>query len=701
VQPFRKLRKKLNYLNQKQINLVHQAYLIAYGAHAGQKRDSGEAYITHPLAVAGILADMHMDAESIAAALLHDVIEDTTLDKATLVHDFGKTVADLVDGVTKLTRMQFSTLAEAQAESFRKMILAMAQDIRVILIKLADRLHNMRTLGSLPSAKRRRIAKETLDIYAPIANRLGIHDLYVELESLSFAARYPRRDKVMTDAIKRARGNRKEIMSEIEREIKKFFARSNLPKVKITGREKHIYGIYKKMLHRHLPLSEIMDVYAFRIIVDSVDTCYRALGVIHSLYKPMPGKFKDYIAIPKLNGYQSLHTTLFGPHGIPIEIQIRTQEMDQTANKGIAGHWLYKTAEKLDEAHIRAQQWINNLLELQQKTGSSLEFIENVKIDLFPSEIYVFTPRGRIIELPRGATAIDFAYAIHTDIGNSCVAARIDRKFVPLSAELNSGQTISIITAQGSRPNPAWLNFVKTGRARSSIRHFLKNQQHDESIALGKELLETALARLSIPLRKISRRTMHAFLQEAKLENLNSLYEDIGLGNRAALFIAHRLADLSKRKHKIVEEKAKPLLIKGTEGMAVHFANCCYPVPGDGIAGCFSAGHGLFIHRDNCKNIAKLREQPEQCVLVRWSDSVKGEFPVAISVEMTSKRGSFAALSKAISDTEANIDDITIEHRTGTYYLVALKISVRNLDHLNRVLRHIEALPIVARVFRI
>ena len=696
---FKKLEKKLSYLNRKQISQVHQAYLIAYQAHAGQKRDSGEPFILHPLAVASILADMHMDSESIIAALLHDVIEDTSVDKETVVREFKKPIAELVDGVTKLSQIQFSTVAEAQAENFRKMILAMSQDIRVILVKLADRLHNMRTINSLPDYKRRRIAKETIGIYAPIAHRLGIHDLFVELESLGFTALYPRRHRILSEAVKRARGNRKEITHVIEKEIKRQFTRSKLPKVKISGREKYIYSIYKKMQRKHLSLSEIMDVYAFRIIVDSIDSCYRALGIIHGLYKPIPGKFKDYISIPKINGYQSLHTALFGPHGVPIEIQIRTEEMDRTASKGIAAHWLYKTAEKLDKAHISAQQWINSLLEMQQKTGSSLEFIENVRIDLFPEQIYVFTPKGKIIELPRGSNGVDFAYAIHTDVGNSCVSAKIDHKFAPLFTELVSGYTVEIITAPKTRPNPAWLNYVKTGKARSGIRSFLKNQQRSESIALGKELLDKALASLS--LKKIPRRTLNTILQDAKLESLDALYEDIGLGNRVAIFVAHQLASASKRKYKIVEQKEKPLYIKGSEGMAVSFASCCSPIPGDPIAGCFSAGHGLVIHADNCKNIAKLRQQSEKCVLVRWAENVKGEFQALINVEITSKRGSFAALTKAISDAEASIEDIAINKRTGEYYLVTLKLFVRNRDHLNRVLRNIEGLKIVTRAFRI
>ncbi|MCK4869778.1 MAG: bifunctional (p)ppGpp synthetase/guanosine-3',5'-bis(diphosphate) 3'-pyrophosphohydrolase, partial [Gammaproteobacteria bacterium] len=472
----------------------------------------------------------------------------------------------------------------------------------------------------------------------------------------------------------------------------------------ISGREKHIYSIYKKMVKKHLSFFEIMDVYAFRIIVKNLDDCYRALGIVHSLYKPMPGRFKDYIAIPKINGYQSLHTTLFGPHGVPIEIQIRTEEMDQVANKGIAAHWLYKTSERLDESHMRAQQWITNLLELQQKTGSSLEFVENVKIDLFPDQIYVFTPKGGIFELPRGSTPIDFAYAIHTDIGNSCVSTRIDRQFSPLSTELMTGQTVSIITAPGAHPNPAWLNFVKTAKARSSIRHYLRSQKHTDLITLGKQLLEKALTDLSLSLEHISRKAINIVIEEADLEDFDALCEDVALGNRVAIFVAHQLANASKH-HKLLQSTSetteKPLLIRGTEGIAVQLAGCCTPVPGDGIFGFLVPGHGLMIHRDNCRNIAKLKKHPEKCVLVRWADEIKDTFLAKINVEMSSHRGSFAELTKTISDTDASIEDITINERTGEHYLTTLRIFVRNSGHLEHVLRNISNLKTIAKVIRI
>jgi GTP diphosphokinase / guanosine-3',5'-bis(diphosphate) 3'-diphosphatase len=701
---FRVLAHKLNYLSKKQIKQIYQVYLTACKAHKGQTRSTGETYISHPMAVAGILADMHLDIESILAAILHDVIEDTSVDKEAIVMQFGNNVAELVDGVTKLSKIQFSSTAEAQAESFRKMILAMAQDIRVILIKLADRLHNMRTIGSLPGYKRIRIAKETLDIYAPIANRLGIYDVFVELENLSYQTLYPLRMRIIQQAVIKARGNRKEILSTIQKEIQERFNQSSLRHVKIFGREKQIFSIYKKMQMKHLSFSEVMDVYGFRIVVDTIDDCYRALGVVHSLYKPIPGKFKDYIAISKINGYQSLHTMLFGT-GVPIEIQIRTEKMDQMAHKGIAAHWLYKTEDSIDMVHVRAQQWVNDLLEMQQKTGNSLEFIENVKIDLFPGEIYVFTPRGRIMELPRGSTPVDFAYAVHTDVGNACVSTRIDRKFVPLSTTLNSGQTVDIITAPNAHPNPAWLNFVKTAKARSGIRHFLKSQKQIEAINLGKQLLERALGELSLNLDKIPQKLIELLLQESKLSNLDALYEDIGLGNRTAMLTAHQISNIGKQQYPSLEvvkkQNPKPLLIKGTEGMMVHFANCCCPVPGDSIIGYVVTGKGLIIHTDNCKNIARLRMQTNQCLSAKWADDIKGDFLVIINVEMSSKRGSFAALSKAISDGEANIEDISITKRTGEHYSVTLKLFVRNRDHLQNVLHRLASLSVVMRVARI
>ncbi|MFN3164671.1 MAG: RelA/SpoT family protein, partial [Pseudohongiellaceae bacterium] len=527
-----------SYLGKDQVNNVRRAFYYAEQAHEGQYRRSGDAYVTHPLAVAGILSEMHMDHQSLMAAMLHDVIEDTGITKTAIKTQFGLTVADLVDGVSKLNKMHFSSRAEAQAENFQKMARAMAKDLRVILVKIADRLHNMRTLGVLPPDKRRRIARETLDIYAPIANRLGMNNVRVEFEDLGFSALYPMRARRIATAVKRIRGNRKEIVSQIQTSLEACLEREGLPG-RTLGREKHLYAIYEKMRAKRKSFSEIMDVYAFRIVVDSVDTCYRVLGAVHNLYKPVPGRFKDYIAIPKANGYQSLHTTLFGMHGVPIEIQIRTEEMEAMANNGIAAHWLYKSSEDLpSNAHLRAREWVNGLLEMQKHAGNSLEFIEHVKIDLFPDEIYVFSPKGQIFELPAGSTAVDFAYAVHTDVGNACVACRISRRLAPLSEPLQSGQTVEIITAPGTQPNPAWLSFVVTGKARSNIRHFLKNQKHSESVSLGRRLLNKSLAGFGNQLDAVPRANIDSFLEQANLQSLDHLLEEIGLGNRMAYMVA-------------------------------------------------------------------------------------------------------------------------------------------------------------------
>src|SRR5690554_2485785 len=530
------------YLEPGHIDLVRRAYFYAEQAHDGQYRRSGDPYVSHPLAVAGILREMHMDHQSLVAAMLHDVIEDTGIGKPAIEKQFGETVANLVDGVSKLNKIHFSSQAEAQAENFQKMAMAMARDIRVILVKLADRLHNMRTLEVLAGEKRRRIAKETLEIYAPIANRLGMHSMRVELEDLGFKAMHPMRSERIRAAVRRARGNRNEIVEKIEQSLIHCLERDGL-EGEVMGREKHLFSIYKKMRGKRKAFNEIMDVYAFRIVVDKVDTCYRVLGAVHSLYKPLPGRCKDYIAIPKANGYQSLHTTLFGMHGVPIEIQIRTREMEEMANNGIAAHWLYKSneGEQSKGTHARARQWVKGVLELQQRAGNSLEFIESVKIDLFPDEVYVFTPKGSIMELPKGSTAVDFAYAVHTDVGNTCIACRVNRRLAPLSQALESGSTVEIVTAPGARPNPAWLNFVVTGKARTHIRHALKLQRRSESISLGERLLNKALTGFETSLEAISQERIKAVLGEYQMDVIEDLLEDIGLGNRMAYVIARRL----------------------------------------------------------------------------------------------------------------------------------------------------------------
>lgn len=688
------------YLEPDQIAEIYRAYLFGAEAHEGQTRISGEPYIFHPLAVAYILAEMHMDAPSITAALLHDVIEDTPTAKEQIVEQFGNEVAELVDGVSKLTNIRFESKAEAQAENFRKMILAMVRDLRVIIIKLADRLHNMRTLEGLRPDKQRRIARETLDIYAPIASRLGMNRLRLELEDLGFSAYHPMRRRVLAEAVRKARGNRREIISKIELALKERLEQEGVSGG-VVGREKHLLSLYRKMRSKNLSFSEVMDVYAFRITVDRVDTCYRTLGVVHNLYKPVPGRFKDYIAIPKANGYQSLHTVLFGPYGVPIEVQIRTEEMDRVAEAGIAAHWLYKTGDGGGvSAQARAREWLKELLEMQQAAGSSLEFLENVKVDLFPDEVYVFTPRGEIMELPRGATAVDFAYNVHTDVGNSCVAVKIDRRLMPLATRLANGQTVEVITSPSARPNPTWLNFVATAKARSNIRNFLKNQQHDELVDLGRHLLEQAMSDLDESLLLVPDDRMAAALEEMKLASTDELFVQIGLGNRMALLVARLLAPEESVDSEEPHSGARPLYIRGTEGAVVSFARCCRPIPGDAIMGFLSTGRGITIHTQNCKNIADFRKQPERWITVQWADDIGATFPADLHVEVTNQRGALATVAAVISDTDANIENVTLEDRDGIHTAINLTVAVRDRTHLARILRSLRKLDRVIRVMR-
>ncbi|WP_312600986.1 MULTISPECIES: bifunctional GTP diphosphokinase/guanosine-3',5'-bis pyrophosphate 3'-pyrophosphohydrolase [Pseudomonas] len=690
-----------SYLGPDQVNLVRRAYYYAEQAHDGQRRRSGEPYVTHPLAVANILADMHMDHQSLMAAMLHDVIEDTGIAKEALTAQFGETVAELVDGVSKLTQMQFETKAEAQAENFQKMAMAMARDIRVILVKLADRLHNMRTLDAMPPDKSRRIAKETLEIYAPIANRLGMHNMYAEFEDLGFRAMHPMRAERIRRAVKAARGNRREIVSKIQESLTSCLQREGLPS-EVIGREKHLYSIYQKMRGKRKSFNEIMDVYAFRLIVDKVDTCYRVLGAVHSLYKPIPGRFKDYIAIPKANGYQSLHTTLFGMHGVPIEIQIRTREMEDMANNGIAAHWLYKSGEEEPKgSHARARQWVKGILELQQRAGNSLEFIENVKIDLFPDEVYVFTPKGRIMELPKGSTPVDFAYAVHTDVGNSCIACRINRRLAPLSQSLNSGETVEIITAPGTRPNPAWLNFVVTGKARTNIRHALKQQRRSESISLGERLLNKALANFNTQLSRISLPRILPVLAEYKVVVLEDLLEEIGLGNQMAYVVARRLVSADAESQEDKAQTEGPLAIRGTEGLVLSYAKCCTPIPGDPIVGHLSAGKGMVVHLDTCKNIAEIRQNPEKCIPLTWAKDVVGEFNVELRVQLEHQRGLIAMLATSVTAVDANVEKISMNERDGRISVVQLVVSVHDRVHLARVIRKLRTLSGVASITRV
>ena len=690
------------YLAPEQVNAVRRAYYYSEQAHDGQVRRTGQPYVTHPLAVAGILADMRMDHQSLMAALLHDVIEDTGIAKEALASQFGTSVAELVDGVSKLSQFETTSRAEAQAENFQKMAMAMARDIRVILVKLADRLHNMRTLDVLKPEKRQRIAQETLEIYAPIAQRLGMNNMRIEFEDLGFTALHPMRARRIQAAVRKARGNRKELVTQIQRKIETRLREEHIP-ARVLGREKHLYSIYQKMRAKGRSFSEIMDVFAFRIVVDSVDSCYRVLGAMHSLYKPVPGHFKDYIAIPKANGYQSLHTVLFGMHGVPIEIQIRTADMEEMANNGIAAHWLYKSSgsEKPGSGHSRARQWVQGLLEMQQRAGNSLEFIESMKIDLFPDEVYVFTPRGEIFALPNGATAVDFAYTVHTDIGNSCVACRIDRNLAPLSTRLQSGQTVEIVTAPRANPNPIWLNFVVTAKARTNIRHYLKGQQQSESIELGRRLLDKALVSLQSSMKTIDPQTVEQLLAETRRASFDTILEEIGLGNRVALLTARRLLERGEGIPGASAAEALPLAIRGTEGMVINFGKCCYPIPGDTIVGHISAGRGVVVHRDSCNNIAEFLDDPERCTPLRWAEDTRGEFSVELLVELENQKGVIAALANRISSLDVNIEKIGMEERDARLSQVRLVIAVANRVNLARIIRRIRTVRSVMKVTRV
>lgn len=702
---FESLRDEINqYLSHEQVSEIEKAYWFAKEAHGSQARFTGEPYITHPLTVAHILAQMRMDSPTIMAAILHDVVEDTSVKQSEIVEKFGKEIADLVDGVTKLTQIHFENYAQAQAENFRKMVMAMASDIRVILVKLADRLHNMRTLSGLPPEKRRRISLETLEIFAPIANRLGMHAFRVELEDLGFASLYPMRYKVLKDAVLKARGNRQEIIDMIHHQIRDAIKKNTIPSATLSGRGKHLYSIYKKMHEKHLSFSEIMDVYGFRIIVDKVDTCYRVLGTLHNLYKPIAQRFKDYIAIPKANGYQSLHTTLFGPYGVPIEVQIRTEEMHKMAENGIAAHWLYKTEKKIfNDAQSRTREWLKGILEMDKSSRNSLEFIENVKIDLFPDEVYVFTPKGQIIELPAGATPVDYAYAIHSDIGNTCVAVRLDKRLSPLSAPLISGQQVEIITAPGARPNSAWLNFVVTGKARSKIKHYLKKQQREESMELGKRLVEKALHAYGLQLEQVFGPALEFIVNNSHLESTNHLFEEVGIGNRPALLVAKQIAKSlggTIKKESTDSHIQRPLVIRGTEGLAIVYAQCCRPIPGDHIAGLIKIGQGIEVHMVHCPNLERHHHQPDKYVTLLWEDNIEGDFSVDLNVDLINRRGSLASLTLAISEAESNIENIRAQESDRHHFHVDITISVRNRPHLARILRKIRKRKDVIRVLR-
>lgn len=699
---FDALHKELKtYLEASQVKKCHDAFLLAKKAHAGQMRRSGEPYITHPVAAALILARMRLDHQTIMATLLHDVVEDTVVNKEELIRLFGEKVTALVDGVTKLTKIKFESRAEAQAENFRKMVLAMVKDIRVIIVKLADRYHNMHTLGILPSRKRRRIAIETLEIYAPIANRLGMHSIYAGLEDLGFKALYPMRYRIIKAAFEKARGNRRELTKKIEHDLQHALDALGIPYEHVFGRQKHLYSIYRKMRQKKASFAEITDVFAFRIITEDIDSCYRVLGALHRTYKPVPQRFKDYIGIPKANGYQSLHTTLFGPYGIPLEVQIRTREMSKVAENGVAAHWIYKSSgSEVSEAQLRAREWVERLLDMQQSTGSSLEFIENVKIDLFPDEVYVFTPKGHIMELPKGATPVDFAYAVHSDVGNSCVAVKVNRRLVPLSVSLTNGQTVEVIASPDAQPNPAWLDFVVTGKARSNIRHFLKSQQHAESVTLGQRLLEQVLSDLGSDYANVPPESLQALLHDLNYKSVEELHYALGMGQHMPMVIAKRLV-VSQESHEIDAAMKHPsLAIKGTEGMVVQFAPCCQPIPGDKIIGRFQKGRGIMVHMSDCFLLKKVRSNPEQTIPLRWDEEIVGEYWVDITVDVVNQKGILAAMATAISESDSNISNIVVDKHDGRHNSITFSISVTDRTHLARVIRRLRAIKLVLRLYR-
>lgn len=702
-------RRTRSYLTPDQIKQVRRAYRFGERAHAGQTRKSGEPYIQHPLAVARILADMHMDHETLVAAMLHDVVEDTDFDVDSISAEFGSEVAQIVDGLSKLTQITFESHAEAQAQNFQKMLMAMADDIRVILVKLADRLHNMRTLDALRPEKRRRIARETLEIYAPIAQRLGMNAIRLELEDLGFRALYPLRHDVLSRVVQKIRGNRSEVVTKIRNRLKRNLRQEQLV-AHVVGREKHLYSIYKKMREKRLKFSEVHDVYAFRIVVDSVDTCYRTLGVVHGLYKPVPGMFKDYIAIPKANGYQSLHTVLFGPFGVPLEVQVRTNEMDQVAEAGIAAHWLYKTGDSAAKsAHKRAREWLRGVIEMQRRAGNSQEFLEHVKVDLFPDEVYVFTPKGDIMELPRGATSIDLAYAIHTDLGNTCVGCRINQRLVPLRTALRTGDSVEIVTAPGARPNPAWLNFVTTAKARSNIRHFLKNLREGEARTLGRRMLSRELEQLGTSIDTLEPGRLGQALESFGITDLDELLENVGLGVRPAPLVARILvpgdgderpnAGKRKRRGRDTAEPA-PLLIHGTEGMVVTLPKCCYPIPGDPIMGAITTGRGIVIHHTSCKNVSEFRNAPDKWIDVEWAEDVNTDFMAEIVLDVANQRGVLATVAATCADHNANIEGVELSERDEHHSSMRLKVSVQNRKHLADLIRVLKTIKTVTRVHR-
>jgi guanosine-3',5'-bis(diphosphate) 3'-pyrophosphohydrolase len=697
------LRERIAYLPEAQVERVLRAFQLGAQAHAGQERKSGEPYITHPVAVAGILAELGLDTETIIAAILHDTLEDTELSREALAAEFGEVVAELVDGVTKLDKMRFGSRQEADAESFRKMLLAMARDIRVILIKLADRLHNMRTLGAKDAPSRRRIARETLEIYAPIAQRLGMNKFKAELQDLGFRTLYPDRYRVISERIRAALGNRREAMGKIEEALSARLAADHLP-ARVVGRIKSPWSIYSKMRGDHKSFAQLMDVYGFRVVVDSAMSCYMALGVVHALYKPVDRRFKDFIAIPKANGYQSLHTVLLGPFGAPIEVQIRTAEMDSVAERGVAAHWAYKTdSGPANSAQARAREWLSSLADSSANTVSSSEFIENVKIDLFPDEVYLFTPRGDILSLPRNATALDFAYAVHTDVGDHAVAARVDKKLLPLRAKLESGQLVEIITAPSAVPNPAWLEVVVTGKARTAIRQYLKHLQHEDAVDFGHRMLDRALDARGSSLDGVPPAVLDRFLETSKLKRLEELLSDIALGNRMPDVVASQL--LASRGEKVDKPHMpvhahEKIRITGAERGVLSFANCCHPLPGDDIIGYLSSGKGIVVHREECPNVVELRKSPERCVAIEWDRDVQGDYRAELRIEVINRPGVLATVAAAIAAADSNIENVEYVERDAAAATLLFAMEVKSRKHLADVIRRVRRTGVVSGAYR-
>jgi len=689
---------RFGYLKPKDVARLAEAYRFSEAAHAGQKRQSGDPYISHPLAVAEILADWHLDGQTLMAALLHDVTEDTSVTKDEISDTFGKPVAELVDGVSKLDKIEFQSAEVAQAENFRKMLLAMARDVRIILIKLADRLHNMRTLGAVAPAKRRRVARETMEIYAPIANRLGLNTLFHELLELAFSHMYPLRFRVLAKATAAARGNRREVIGRTLEAMKKRLADAGLAAV-VHGREKHVYSTYRKMIEKQLSFSEVHDIFGIRVVVKDVPTCYLAMGALHALYKPIPGTFKDYIAIPKANGYQSIHTDLIGPHGVPLDVQIRTEQMHRLAESGVASHWLYKDdTDKLSELQKQTHRWLQSLLEIQQQSGDPQEFLEHVKVDLFPDEVYVFTPKGRILSLPRGATAVDFAYAVHTDIGNACVAAKVNGELAALRTELRNGDRVEIITASHAKPNPGWLQYVRTGKARSNIRHFLKTMQYEESAGLGERLLEQALKGLKGTLAEVDDASWERVVRDGGARSREELLADIGLGKRLPAVVARRLLKRDLQESKV----AGSVTIRGTEGVAVQLATCCRPIPGDSIVGSIKKGQGLVVHAADCGGIVRSRKnEPDQWIDVEWDARTTRLFQAAIDVTVENQRGVLAKVASEVAEAGSNIDAISMDEDRTVFTNMHFVIEVANRQHLARVMRALRRLPAVKKLVRV